>query len=162
KQRGHRVERFEVGTVFAVDGDVMDTRKLLVAIDPVAAPKGSARARPIAERYGIATEGHAERARRPEGTILATSGAVGGQIPSVIWFGPAGRDDTIGVRDVITGSGGSQKSTGRQDRRYFGAVYVTIGRDGKLVVANAVAADDLLAGLVPAEMYPSAPRAALE
>jgi SpoIID/LytB domain protein len=41
-------------------------------------------------------------------------------------------------------------------------VYVTLDHDGALVVANAVAEDKLLAGLVPAEMYPDAPAAALE
>jgi SpoIID/LytB domain protein len=41
-------------------------------------------------------------------------------------------------------------------------VYVTLDRDGALVAANAVSEDKLLAGLVPAEMYPDAPQAALE
>ena len=60
-----------------------------------------------------------------------------------------------------TGTGGSQLETGVEDRRYWGAVYVTLDRAGALVVANAVAEDKLLAGLVPAEMYPDAPPAAL-
>jgi stage II sporulation protein D len=41
-------------------------------------------------------------------------------------------------------------------------VYVTLDHDGMLVAANAVGEDKLLAGLVPAEMYPDAPAAALE
>src|SRR5262249_15222790 len=41
-------------------------------------------------------------------------------------------------------------------------VYVTLDHEGALVAANAVGEDKLLAGLVPAEMYPDAPAAALE
>src|SRR6185369_15590875 len=63
---------------------------------------------------------------------------------------------------VPTNTGGSQLSTGSQDRRYWGAVYVTLDHDGQLLVANAVPEDKLLAGLVPAEMYPDAPASALE
>src|SRR6185503_5475122 len=51
---------------------------------------------------------------------------------------------------------------GTEDRRYWGSVYVTLDHDGTLVVANAVPENKLLAGLVPAEMYPDAPPAALE
>ncbi|HUS32455.1 MAG TPA: SpoIID/LytB domain-containing protein, partial [Kofleriaceae bacterium] len=40
--------------------------------------------------------------------------------------------------------------------------YVTLDHDGSLLAANAVSEDKLLAGLVPAEMYPDAPQAALE
>jgi SpoIID/LytB domain protein len=40
-------------------------------------------------------------------------------------------------------------------------VYATLDRDGALVVANAVSEDKLLAGLVPAEMYPDAPAEAI-
>jgi SpoIID/LytB domain protein len=39
---------------------------------------------------------------------------------------------------------------------------VTLDHDGSLVAANAVSEDKLLAGLVPAEMYPDAPLEALE
>jgi SpoIID/LytB domain protein len=66
------------------------------------------------------------------------------------------------VQDVPSGTGGSQLATGLEDRRYWGAVYITLDHDGTLIAANAVAEDKLLAGLVPAEMYPDSPPAALE
>jgi stage II sporulation protein D len=82
--------------------------------------------------------------------------------PSVLWFQPNKPTETLVVQDVPTGTGGSQLETGTEDRRYWGAVYVTLDHDGSLLAANAVAEDKLLAGLVPAEMYPDAPQAALE
>jgi SpoIID/LytB domain protein len=162
KGRGFDPRAFEIGTVFGTGGEVIDTRELRIAIDPVAAGKGAARAAEIAKRFGIATSVHQELMRRPSGTIVARSGATTIRNPQVLWFQPRKPSETIAVADVPSGTGGSQLETTTEDRRYWGSVYVTVDRDGTLVAANAVAEDKLLAGLVPAEMYPDAPAAALE
>ncbi|MEZ4400905.1 MAG: SpoIID/LytB domain-containing protein [Kofleriaceae bacterium] len=162
KQRGFDPHAFETGTLFAVDGEVIDTREVLVAIEPVAAGKGAARARDLAARFHATTSVHAELVRRPRGTLVATAGATTVTNPSVLWLRPTVATDTITVADVPTNTGGSQLTTGREDRRYWGAVYVTLGADGKLTAVNAVPEDKLLAGLVPAEIFPDAPEAALE
>jgi SpoIID/LytB domain protein len=162
KARGFEPRSFEVGTVFGIDGEVIDTREVRVAVDPVAAGKGAARAAEIAKRFGVATSVQQDLVRRPSGTIVARSGATTIRNPSVLWFGPRKASETLTVADVPTGTGGSQLETGTEDRRYWGSVYVTLDHAGTLVAANAVAEDKLLAGLVPAEMYPEAPAAALE
>jgi stage II sporulation protein D len=162
KQRGFEPRSFEIGTVFGVDGEVIDSREIRIAIDPVAAGKGSARAAQHAKRYGIRALVHQELVRRPSGTIVATSGTTTIKNPSVLWFTPRRSSETLTVEDVPTGTGGSQLRTGREDRRYWGEIYVTLDQDGSLLVANAVPENKLLAGLVPAEMYPGAPPAALE
>jgi stage II sporulation protein D len=162
KARGFEPRTFELGTVFGVEGEVIDTREVRIAIDPVAAGKGSARAAEVARRFGVATSVQQELVRRPAGAIVARSGATTVRNPSVLWFQPRRAGETIAVADVPTGTGGSQLETGNEDRRYWGSVYVTLDHDGALVVANAVGEDKLLAGLVPAEMYPDAPAAALE
>ena len=162
KDRGFEPRSFEIGTVFGVDGEVIDTREVRIAIDPVAAGKGTARAAELAHKYGVATSVHQELVRRPSGTIIAKSGATTIKNPSVLWFTPRRPAETLTVADVPTGTGGSQLETGSEDRRYWGAVYITLDHDGSLLAANAVPEDKLLAGLVPAEMYPDAPEAALE
>ena len=162
KGRGLEPRTFEIGTVFGVDGEVIDTREMRVAVDPVAMGKGNARAAEIARRYGVSTSVHQELVRRPAGTIVARSGSTTIRNPSVLWFAPRKAGETVTVADVPTGTGGSQLETGTEDRRYWGSVYVTLDHDGALVAANAVGEDKLLAGLVPAEMYPDAPAAALE
>jgi SpoIID/LytB domain protein len=162
KDRGFDPRSFEIGTVFGTGGEVIDTREVRIAIDPVASGKGAARAAELAKRFGVKTAVHEELVRRPSGTIVARSGATTIKNPSVIWFMPKKATETITVADVPTGTGGSQLQTGTEDRRYWGAVYVTLDHDGSLLAANAVAEDKLLAGLVPAEMYPDAPAAALE
>jgi SpoIID/LytB domain protein len=162
KARGFEPRTFELGTVFGTGGEVIDTREVRIAVDPVAAGKGAARAAEIARRFGVATSVQQELVRRPSGTIVARSGATTIRNPSVVWFQPRKPGETVTVADVPTGTGGSQLETGLEDRRYWGSVYVTLDHDGALVAANAVGEDKLLAGLVPAEMYPDAPAAALE
>jgi SpoIID/LytB domain protein len=141
---------------------VIVTRAGRVAVDAVAAGKGAARAAEIAKRFGVATSVHQDLVRRPSGTIVARSGATTIRNPSVLWFQPRKASETVTVADVPTGTGGSQLETGTEDRRYWGSVYVTLDHAGTLVAANAVAEDKLLAGLVPAEMYPEAPAEALQ
>ncbi|HTL36240.1 MAG TPA: SpoIID/LytB domain-containing protein, partial [Kofleriaceae bacterium] len=112
--------------------------------------------------YGVKTSLHEELVRRPSGTIVAKSGATTIKNASVLWFQPKKPSETLTVADVPTGTGGSQLETGSEDRRYWGSVYVTLDHDGSLLAANAVSEDKLLAGIVPAEMYPDSPAAALE
>lgn len=162
KSRGFDPRSFEIGTVFGTGGEVIDSREVRIAIDPVPAGKGAARAAEHARRFGVKTLVHEELVRRPAGTIVARSGATTVKNASVLWFTPKKSTETLTVADVPTGTGGSQLQTGVEDRRYWGSVYVTLDHDGSLLAANAVSEDKLLAGLVPAEMYPDAPPAALE
>ncbi len=161
KQRGYTAQRFEVGTIFGVEGEVIDSRQLLIGISPQAHTRGAAEAHRIAAKYHIETSVHPEMVRRPQGTVIAKSGDVTVRNPSVLWFLPGKSDDTIAVNDIEAGRGGSQLETKLETRRYWGSVYVTVGTDGKLVVVNAVAADRLLAGLVPSEIFADAPEEAL-
>ncbi len=162
KDRGFDPRSFEIGTLFGTGGEVIDTREVRIAIDPVAAGKGNARAAEHARRFGVKTLVHEELVRRPSGTIVAKSGSTTIRTASVLWFQPKKATETLTVADVPTGTGGSQLQTGVEDRRYWGSVSVTLDHDGALLAANAVSEDKLLAGLVPAEMYPDAPPAALE
>ena len=162
KDRGFDPRSFEIGTVFGTGGEVIDTREVRIAIDPVAAGKGAARAAEHARRFGVTTLVHEELVRRPSGTIVAKSGGTTIRNASVLWFQPKKPTETLTVEDVPTGTGGSQLQTSSEDRRYWGSVYVTFDHDGSLLAANAIAEDKLLAGIVPAEMYPDAPPAALE
>ena len=162
KDRGFEPRSFEIGTVFGTGGEVIDTREIRIAVDPVAAGKGAARGADIAKRFGIQTSVHQELVRRPAGMIVARSGSTVIRNPSVLWFAPKRATETLAVADVPTNTGGSQLETGTEDRRYWGSVYVTLDHDGALVAANAVPEDKLLAGLVPAEMYPDAPAEALQ
>ena len=160
-ERGFEPRRFEIGSVFGVVGEVLDSRQTLIAVAPAAPSQGSARAARISERFGVETWVHRELVRRPRGVVIAQSGPAVVENSHVMWLEPTDPNGTLEVADVITGRGGSNLETGVEARRYFGRVYVTIDRDGKLAVANAVPMNRLLAGLVPSEIFPSAPAVAL-
>lgn len=162
KGRGFEPRAFDIGTLFGTSGEVIDTRETRISIDPVANGKGATRAAELAKKYGMKTQVHEELVRRPMGTIVAKNGTTTIRNPSVLWFQPKRTTETIMVSDVPTGTGGSQLRTGTEDRRYWGSVYITLDHDGSLVAANAVSESKLLAGIVPSEMLPSAPTAALE
>ncbi len=157
---GFSPKSFETGTIFAVNGDVMDNREIRIGISPVPTGQGKTTARRLAKEYQVETKVHEELIRPPQGVIVARSENVVLRNPSVIWFSPNG-NTPLTVHNVIVGGGGSQLKTKREDRHYFGRIYVTLDRNGQLTVVNAVSADVLLAGLVPSEMFPTAPRDAL-
>lgn len=162
KGRGFEPRSFDIGTLFGTSGEVIDTRETRIAIDPVANGKGAARAAELAKKFGVKTLVHQELVRRPAGTIVAKNGSTIIRNPSVLWFQPKRMTEPLVVAGVPTGTGGSQLETGSEDRRYWGSVYVTLDHNGLLVAANAVSEAKLLAGVVPSEMLPSAPAAALE
>jgi SpoIID/LytB domain protein len=158
--RGLEAKAFEQGTLFAVAGEVLDRREVLVGAGP--APTWEAaektlerlRARQPLETPGIYTE----LVERPHGVLEAVGSRSGARMRNegVLWFAAAspGRPLKIGWRrpGAAAPGGGS----------YHGRIYVTIDRRGGLAVVNAVPENELLAGLVPAEMFPSAPDEALK
>jgi stage II sporulation protein D len=161
KDRGFDPHRFEIGSVFAIDGAVHDSREMLIGVAPAARGAGGAQAAKIGATYKIETSVHPELVRRPQGMLIARGGGATVRNPSVIWFRPRRAGDTIILQDVVAGRGGSQLQTKQETRRYLGSIYVTLDSDGALVAVNAISADQLLAGLVPAEMFPDAPDEAL-
>ena len=147
--RGARCRLVETGTIFGVKGKVFDNRSYVLADGPY---RSRARAVRAAESYKrrfglekVATLPSLKR--RPTGTFEAVdeAGKVRVRVRDAIWFAPA-----EGARLTIGGTSS-----------YWGQIYVTVDRHGKLAVVNAAPANRLLAGLVPAEIFPNAPPAAL-
>lgn len=133
---------FEAGALFAIKGQVLDSRKILVTV-------GNSNA--------AVPNSYPELVDRPRGTVEATDDR--GTIirnDSIVWFTP-GPSGLIELRDVEKEGG-----VGRETRRYFGKLYVTVDNSGQLAVVNAVPEDKLLAGLVPAEMSAASPSEALK
>lgn len=159
---GYRPRAFETGSIFGVEGEVVDSREVLIGVAPVGEGKGARKAAAISRKHNVVATVHTELVERPGGTVVARSGDVVIKNSSVIWFAPSRDDGTVTVADVVNGHGGSQPGTSRETRRYFGSVYAAVGRDGKLVAVNAIAADQLLAGLVPSETFADAPMEALK
>ncbi len=166
KARGAGARAFEQGTLFGVAGEVLDRREILVAVGPVKtmdeAEKASDSLAKMTKTAKLAATGvYTELAERPSGYIEAVGAHTATRIRNegVIWFAPVG-DAPVRIQGLLPAAGGAAaKDAGRS---YFGKIYVTIDRNGALAVVNAVPEDRLLAGLVPAEIFPSAPDEALK
>jgi stage II sporulation protein D len=155
--RGLEAKVFEQGTLFAVAGEVLDRREILVGVNPAtsyeAADKSLERLRatPNTTVAGIYTE----MVERPHGDLIAVgrTSAVRLRNEGALWFaGSTARPLRVEGRKM--GGVAFQGS-------YHGRLLFTIGRKGTLVVVNAVPENRLLAGLLPAEIFPSAPDEAL-
>lgn len=162
RARGHAAKVFEVGTVVALSGNVLDTRARRVTI-------GGFSTRAPAERlvsrlfkeHALKVSLHEELLRPPEGTvgIYDDKGRLLHRAKSSVYFGTV-EGGRVLVRDVEHSRG--YKNHGHEDRRFGGHVYVVIDRFRGLTVVNSVGAEKLLGGLVPAEIFPSAPLEALK
>jgi stage II sporulation protein D len=156
KERGERARVFEQGTLFGVAGEVLDRREILVGVGPAATAEEAERAAErLAHKQKPAASGvYTELVERPHGHLEAVNVRSGTRVRNegVLWFAPVG-DVPLRVE--------GQGTTGKVGS-FFGRIYVTLDRRGGLAVVNAVPEDRLLAGLIPAETFPSAPEEALK
>lgn len=156
-ERGFEIDEREVGSLFGVAGTVLDTRKILLTTAEYSSESEADKAaRELADRWGILPRLHPEVDRRASGKLIAEDLETGVEIQAegVLWFAPR-KDPTVSVHDV-------ECDAGLERRDYRGSIYVAIDRHGKLAVVNQVGESDVLAGLVPAEIYASAPMEALK
>ncbi len=159
---GLKVQSTELGGVFGFFGRVIDTRRLVLVsealhvtrADAEVAAKGVTVAGVTAEPLPVLDE-------PAHGELLVTDGQVQLKARDVLWFEAEDpKQDLITVHEVESGRGYAWHA--RQDRKYRGTLYLTVDAQGKLAVADLVSGEELLEGLVPAEIYPTAPPAALE
>ncbi len=154
--RGIDARVFERGTLFGVAGEVLDQREVLVGAAPAATAEAAEKSAEKLRAAGPVLGIHVEVEARPSGRIVATSTRTAVELRNegAIWFAAAG---TAPLRVQGRRSNGSTFSGS-----YHGRLLFTISRRGQLTVVNAVPANRLLAGLVPAEIFPSAPDEALK
>jgi len=162
KALGHEVKLFEAGALIGLSGQTLDTRTLTIGLDPQpthadALAKGKSLAAVSPLLGGVLDE----PIERPGGWLVAREKRSGIEIRSkdLLWFTPAA-GKTITIPGLEWGHGTPKR--GRADRRYHGDVYLTVGNDGRLTVVNLLSAERLLEGVVPAELFPSAPASALQ
>jgi SpoIID/LytB domain protein len=153
QSRGASCRLIELGTIFGVKGKVFDNRSYILVDGPYRSHKKATRAAETYHRkHGLAKVATvAQLKKRPSGRFeavdLQTESRI--RVRDAIWFAPSATAQL------------TVRAKKENPRKYWGQVYVTVDRNGKLAVVNAVPADRLLAGLVPAEIFPNAPQGAL-
>jgi len=165
RSRGWKDARaFDMGALFGFSGEVMDTRhaRIVVAGSTIRADTRAAADR-IERDYGLRPSLHRAFDRLPGGTIEVEGGPDGLAIgnPVALRVAPGRADVRFTLRRVRRAKPLPTGETDPGGRTYRGALYFAIDREGRLAVGNEVGAEELLAGLVPAELYPSAPDDAL-
>lgn len=162
ESRGYAPEFAHVGSIFAVAGHRFDTRKTLVLVGETADRSvAEALAAELQSRFGADAVVHAELDDYPGGMLELSGIASGVSIRhrDLLWV--RGTADTVfTVRDVPYDVG--TRYEGREDRAYVGSLVFTVDREGRLAVVNETTLERLVSGIVPAEVYTSAPEAALQ
>jgi SpoIID/LytB domain protein len=161
-KRGYLPETIEVGGLFGIRGKVFDSRQILVAVGGSADLKSAQKLeRKLEAKYGIVGRIHSEVTSYPSGTITLTGEGVDLEIknPSVLWVSSKiGREEQI--RYSVPGIKKNYRP-GTETRTYLGTLIFAPDKNGKLVAMNSLGAERLLRGVVPAEIYASAPQQAL-
>ncbi len=161
-ERGFEPHDEEVGTVFGVEGRVLDNRRILVTSGRFSSQSvAREHAFEAKKKFGAVGKLHPRVHSRSHGRMVARDVEHDIEVAAegVLWFAPRG-NKPMTVRDVLWGT--TMAKGTRSDRQYLGSVYVAVDASGKLSVVNLVSESDLLAGLVPAEIYASAPTEALK
>lgn len=160
--RGIKAHHLEVGSVFGFFGKVLDTREVVISSHATwpTREEAEAEATRVAAKYERETRVLPALLERPRGTIVLTNGTTTIRSQDAMWIRPKKADAGLQVKSVEFGRGFNWH--GREDRRFRGLLYLAVDPTAKLAVANMLPAEDLLRGIVPSEIYPSAPAAALE
>lgn len=157
---GYEVGVFESGTLLALAGHTLDTRAVTIGISPAPTRRLAQRkAQALAGRASILGRVYDEYLARPGGWVVAEEQSTGMVIRA---------RDLLGITPVQGGVTGTIElydvkwpRHGKGARRYEGTMYFLVEADRKLTAVNLVAAETLLRGVVPSEIFPNAPREAL-
>jgi len=147
-ERGYLPTTIEVGGLFAIGSRRFDSRAVLVGVGGYDDRDEAINlAERLTARYGIETELHSEILTFPGGNLVLTGKGLKGKVrqADLLWVAPASQDQELTLE------------TSRGDRRYKGALVFTADAAGHLSVVNAVPTETFLKGVVPSEVYASAP-----
>ena len=162
--RGFQVQVRTIGTVYGVAGRVLDNRRSLVLLgEGGGTEQAQSLLAQVRRDYGdpeqLSVQLYEELSRRPTG-VLEVQDQTGATVAASRDLVAIDSPGDILVRRVEYGVG--YAFHGFQDRRYRGRLFVAVDRLGKLALVEALPLEELLRGLVPAEMFASAPAEALK
>ncbi|WP_373048952.1 SpoIID/LytB domain-containing protein [Vulgatibacter sp.] len=159
--RGYPVRAATIGGVFGLHGRVLDNRRYVILIGR----KGTrAEAQALADAAAAKFDDaqptlHSALARRPSGSIEILD-AAGKRIITAKNAAAVDAQGGIVVHAVEHDIG--YAAHGREDRTYRGRLLVTVDAAGGVAVVNALPLEELIRGIVPSEIFATAPLEALK
>ena len=164
-KRGLELAEVSIGGIVGFPSRVLDNRKSLLVEKRVYGTRRSAekRARQLMERWKLKSRPtvYGQPLTRAKGTVVVTdprSGLVIQQADLLTFTSADGGPVT--VKNVEYGRG--YRHHGFEDRRYRGQIVIAVDKTAHLTVVNRLSSEEILQGIVPMEIYPTAPTAALE
>ena len=160
--RGLKVRAETSGALYGIRGKVIDNRRHLVLLEPAPSTQDAERQQEtIFRAYGRETLLFEELREPARGELEVTdsSGHQVGRGENRVTIEPLD-PSPLKVSQVEYGVG--YEFHGFEDRSYRGAIELIIDRRGLMAAVNIVSLEDLLRGLVPAEMFSRAPTEALK
>jgi SpoIID/LytB domain protein len=152
-ERGYLPKSHEVGGLFAVGGRRIDSRVILIGVGGLnKRVDAETLAESVESRYGIDAQIHSELVGHPKGQLTVTGGGLPQTLThrDVLWIAPTKRNQTFSVK------------AGKRNLKFVGSLVFTADRTGLLRIINAVPAETLVKGVVPSEIYTSAPLESLK
>jgi stage II sporulation protein D len=161
KKRGILTRPLTLGSVVGFRGRTLNSQRTALITKKAYESRvaAEAAATKFALRYRTETGVLPIEVKRARGTIVLSDGLMTIRAQNVVWLAPINKTDTVTVHNVEYGKGFTWHN--HQDRSYRGVLYITVGRTGRLAIANMLSAEELLRGLVPAEIPATSPPAAL-
>jgi len=159
--RGLKTRHFGIGATYALRGRALDTRRTLLCLEQGHADKASARARAteISATWQADAWVHVQMIHPPQALLRART-ADGAEVRAadVIWL--EALPDAKGQPQPIVVTG----TRGKRSRSLIlpGRIYVAPNKAGRLTVVNEARIEKILAGVVAAEIFASAPMEALK
>ncbi len=162
REKGLAVRAQVLGSVYGIAGKVIDNRRTLLLVDEVLTPEAAGlKQAELLRSHGVQTTLF-EEVRTPSKAILEVRDEAGVVVGMAQDRLDAETPDGAGfdVRQVEYGVG--YDFHGFEDRTFRGALQLVVDRSGQLAVVNVVPLEDLLKGLVPAEIFARAHSEALK
>ena len=155
------VHVIEEGTALGLAGRIIDNREWRLWLAADSRQEAQTLAQAIVQRFGERPTVQARLAEHPWAELdVRVNGVPLGRAVSFVRFIPGADESGIEVAGVDYAKGYAW--AGREDRAYAGEVYAVVDPDGNLAAVNVLGAESVLTGVVPAEMFASAPLEALK
>ena len=149
----------QLGSIFAVEGRQFDTRRILIVVGETEERQEAADlALQIEAEQGIETNVHADLITYPGGELTLTGAGITLRHRDLLWI--RGSEETVFTVQNVDFDRGTRYE-GSENRNYVGALIFTADRQGQLALVNEINAERLLEGVLPAEVYATAPMHAL-
>ncbi|AKU89801.1 hypothetical protein AKJ08_0188 [Vulgatibacter incomptus] len=160
--RGYDARAVIVGGVFGFSGRVVDNRRYAILLGAPGSRDDAERlAADVRERFGDPVSLFSELEARPQGVveIIDPRGKKVAESPgaAVVEVPGGGGITVLGVEHDM-----GYAAHGREDRTYRGKVFVTVDSQGRAAAVSVLPMEELLRGIVPSEIFASAPSEALQ